>query len=148
MEKEREVLRASHERLRLELELLKRRMLVAKAERVDTRQLELEFAQKLRALEQVAGTLGVASGEQSEGDSAKKKKKRKPSGRCDLKSLPLVIARVKYRTVGADGEAALETAMMPKELFFRYSLVRAHPGEESVRRLAITAALRLKGRSV
>jgi transposase len=45
--------KASHERLRLELELHKQRLFVAKAERVDTRQLELEFAQKLRALEQV-----------------------------------------------------------------------------------------------
>lgn len=159
LEKERDVLKASHERLRLELELLKRRLFVAKAERVDTRQLEMEFAQKLRALEEVAGTLGMASGEASGG--AGTKKKRKPSGRRDLKSLPLeekrveiadplfdalvaegkaerigfeescklawqrggmrrlVIARVKYRTVGADGEAALESAMLPPELFFR-----------------------------
>ncbi|ADO73739.1 hypothetical protein [Stigmatella aurantiaca] len=57
LENERDVLRASHERLRLELELLKRRLFVAKAERVDTQQLELEFAQKLRALEEVADTL-------------------------------------------------------------------------------------------
>jgi hypothetical protein len=42
---ERDLLRASHERLRLELELLKRRIFVATAERVDTAQLELEFAE-------------------------------------------------------------------------------------------------------
>ncbi|MBZ4423354.1 IS66 family transposase [Myxococcus sp. RHST-1-4] len=160
LEKERDVLRASHERLRLELEMLKRRLFVAKAERVDTRQLELEFAQKLRALEEVAGTLGMAPDETS-GDAGASKKKRKPSGRRDLRSLPLeekrveiadplfdelvaqgkaerigfeescklawqrggmrrlVIARVKYRTVGADGEAELESAMKPPELFFR-----------------------------
>jgi len=159
LEQERDVLKASHERLRLELELLKQRLFVAKAERVDTRQLELEFAQKLRALEEVAGTLGMASG-QASGDAGAKKK-RKPSGRRDLKSLPLedkrveiadpvfdalvaqgkaerigfeescklawqrggmrrlVIARVKYRTVGADGEAVLASALTPPELFFR-----------------------------
>ena len=39
---ERDRLRASHERLRLELEMLKRRIFVAKAERVDTAQLEME----------------------------------------------------------------------------------------------------------
>jgi hypothetical protein len=159
LEQERDVLKASHERLRLELELHKQRLFVAKAERVDTRQLELEFAQKLRALEQVAGTLGMASGEAS-GDAGEKKK-RKPSGRRDLRSLPLqekrveiadpvfdalvaqgkaerigfeescklawqrggmrrlVIARVKYRTVDADGEAFLASAMTPPELFFR-----------------------------
>ncbi|ADO73743.1 hypothetical protein [Stigmatella aurantiaca] len=92
LEQERDVLKASHERLRLELELLKRRLFVAKAERVDTRQLELEFAQKLRALEEVADTLGMASGEVSGGVG--KKKKRKPKGRRDLKSLPLEEKRV------------------------------------------------------
>nr|WP_240358926.1 IS66 family transposase [Myxococcus vastator] len=159
LERERDVLKASHERLRLELELLKQRLFVAKAERVDTQQLELEFAQKLRALEEVAGTLGMASGEAS-GDAGTKKKS-KPKGRRDLKRLPLeerrveiadplfdelvaqgkaekigfeescklawqrggmrrlVIARVKYRTVGADGEATLASAMAPKEVFFR-----------------------------
>jgi len=53
---ERDRLRASHERLRLELEMLKRRIFVAKAERVDTAQLELEFAAKLRQLDVLAGT--------------------------------------------------------------------------------------------
>ena len=93
LEKERDVLKASHERLRLELELLKQRLFVAKAERVDTRQLELEFAQKLRALEEVAGTLGMPSSETS-GDAGAKKKRRKPKGRRDLKSLPLQERRV------------------------------------------------------
>jgi transposase len=162
LEKEREVLRASHERLRLELELLKRRLFVAKAERVDTGQLELEFAQKLRALEEVAGTLAMASGQQAEGESdQKKKKKRKPSGRRDLKGLPLeekrveigdplfeelvaqgkaerigfeesyklawqrggmrrlVVARIKYRALGREGEAQVETARVPPEVLPR-----------------------------
>jgi len=47
---ERDHLRASHERLRLELELLKRRIFVAKAERIDTAQLEMEFAAVLSEL--------------------------------------------------------------------------------------------------
>jgi hypothetical protein len=50
---ERDLLRASHERLRLELELMRRRIFVAKAERVDTAQLELEFAAKLAALDRL-----------------------------------------------------------------------------------------------
>jgi transposase len=160
LENERDVLRASHERLRLELELLKRRLFVAKAERVDTQQLELEFAQKLRALEEVAGTLSMASGPQVEAESDKKKK-RKPSGRRDLKSLPLeekrveiadplfeelvaqgkaerigfeesyklawqrggmrrlVVARIKYRALGCDGQAQVETAPVPPEVLPR-----------------------------
>jgi chromosome segregation ATPase len=47
LEKERDNLRASHERLRQELELFKRRLFIAKAERVDNaRQLELEFCRE------------------------------------------------------------------------------------------------------
>ena len=160
LERERELLRASHERLRLELELLKRRLFMAKAERVDTQQLELEFAQKLRALDEVAGTLGMAR-DDAQNPGRAGKKKYKPSGRRNLKQLPLeekrvelddplfeklvsqgkaerigfeescklawqrggmrrlVIARVKYRTVGQDGEAEVASALMPKELFFR-----------------------------
>jgi transposase len=163
LEKERDLLRASHERLRLELKLLKLRLYVSKAERVDTTQLELEFQQKLRQVEELAGTLGMPSDDEEhqgapQGDS---KTKRKASGRRDLRSLPLeerrvevedpvleqlvkegkaercgyeescklgwqrggmrriVIARAKYRTVGADGETAVESAQMPKELIWR-----------------------------
>src|SRR5437773_1036814 len=47
---ERDRLRAAHRQLQLEMELLRRRIFVAKAERVDTRQLEMEFANKLATL--------------------------------------------------------------------------------------------------
>jgi transposase len=40
--------------------LFKRRLFIAKAERMDTEQLKLEFAQKLRELDELAGTLGIA----------------------------------------------------------------------------------------
>ena len=84
------MLRQSHARLREELELLKRRLFVAKAERVDTTQLELEFADKLRELEKVAGTLGMGKEPATEDEpSSPKKPKRKPTGRRDLRSLPL-----------------------------------------------------------
>ena len=46
--RERNKMRSVYDRLRLELELLKRRIFVAKAERIDTAQLELEFQDKLR----------------------------------------------------------------------------------------------------
>jgi len=93
LEMERDVLRQSHARLREELELLKRRLFVAKAERVDTTQLELEFATKLRELETVAGTLGM--GKEPDADESKPKSpKRKPTGRRDLRSLPLEERRI------------------------------------------------------
>ena len=90
-ERERDLLRASHERLRQELELIKRRLAVAKAERVDTAQLELEFANKLRELEEVAGTLGMR-----EDKEAKKNERRKakPTGRRDVRTLGLPEERI------------------------------------------------------
>ena len=96
--KERDQLRASHERLRLELEMLKRRIFVAKAERVDTSQLEMEFAEKLRQLDALAGTV-PKDGEGAESDDdtgaeSDEKRKRKSTGRRDLKKLPLEEERI------------------------------------------------------
>ena len=106
--KERDQLRASHERLRLELEMIKRRLFVAKAERFDTTQLEMEFAEKLRQLDALAGTLKDDDSEEPPGGN--KKDKRKPTGRRDLKRLPLEEERIEivdplYEQLVADGSA-------------------------------------------
>jgi len=93
LERERDVLRASHERLRLELELLKRRIFIAKAERVDASQLELEFATKLRELDAIAGTLGIAGRERESGDGPRTERRRS-SGRRDLRRAPIEENRV------------------------------------------------------
>ena len=94
--KERDALRASHARLREELELLKRRIFVAKAERVDTAQLEIEFAEKLRRLDALAGTLEDVPSDEDDDDKTDKKKKppKKLTGRRDLKKLALEEERV------------------------------------------------------
>jgi transposase len=109
MTKERDLLRGSHERLRIELELLKRRLFVAKAERIDTAQLEIEFAEKLRQLD----ALGAVPSESDESapPADNKKKKRKSTGRRDLKKLPLEEVRVEiadplYEALVAAGKAA------------------------------------------
>ena len=107
MTKERDALRASHARLREELELLKRRIFIAKAERVDTAQLEMEFAEKLRELDKLAGTLdededdagddAEDEDEDAEGDAGAApadKTKNKSTGRRNLKNLPLEEERV------------------------------------------------------
>src|SRR5688572_20568194 len=96
LERERDLLLASHERLRLELKLLKLRLFVAKAERVDTRQLQLEFEQKLRQVEELAGTLGMPAEDEEDGDAPPEgaPKKRKSSGRRNLRALPLEERRV------------------------------------------------------
>lgn len=92
---ERDLLRASHERLRLELELLRRRIFVAKAERVDTVQLEMEFAATLTALDRLGGVLpSVPDAGEPPGSE-----KRKPTGRRDLRKLSLPEERVEMRDV-------------------------------------------------
>ncbi|MFI5302149.1 MAG: transposase, partial [Polyangiales bacterium] len=111
--KERDQLRASHARLREELELLKRRIFVAKAERVDTAQLEMEFAEKLRQLDALAGTLADTSSDDDDGDDdddKKDKTKKKPTGRRNLRNLPLEEERIEisdplYEELVADGKA-------------------------------------------
>jgi transposase len=92
---ERDLLRASHERLRLELELLRRRIFVAKAERVDTVQLEMEFAATLTALDRLGGALPSALNAGEPPASLK----RKPTGRRDLRKLSLPEERVEMRDV-------------------------------------------------
>ncbi|HEX7479703.1 MAG TPA: transposase, partial [Polyangiales bacterium] len=102
LEKERDNLRASHERLRQELELWKRRIFIAKAERVDTTQLELEFADKLRQLDALAGTLGMAQRppaavDETPARDGKRRGKRtnnRGTGRRDLRSLPIPEERI------------------------------------------------------
>ncbi|HEX5661067.1 MAG TPA: transposase, partial [Polyangiales bacterium] len=167
LEKERDNLRASHERLRQELELFKRRLFIAKAERAhDAKQLELEYAQKVRDLDAMAGTLGIATDERASNDTpardGKPKGKRtnnRGTGRRDLRSLPLeeerieiadphleklveegkvqrhgfddssvrlahkratkvrlVIARIRYKAVDAEGNADVITTAMPDEM--------------------------------
>jgi transposase len=113
---ERDQLRASHERLRFELELLKRRIFVAKAERVDTAQLELEFADKLRQLDALAGTLNESETdkEQDKGtesqDETTERKKRTSKGRRNLRDLPIEEERIDapdplYEDLVAQGKA-------------------------------------------
>lgn len=93
LEAERDRLRSSYDRLRNELELLKRRIFVAKAERVDTQQLELEFAAKLRELELAAGTLGLGADDDADRDAPKTKKT--PTGRRSLEGTKLRVETIR-----------------------------------------------------
>lgn len=166
LEQERDNLRASHERLRQELELWKRRLFIAKAERSDNEeQLKLEFADKMRQLDALAGTLGIAQDKPEsdetparDGKPRGKRTNNRGVGRRDLRSLPLeeerieiadahldqlveqgkvvrhgfeesvklahkrggkrrvIIARVRYKTVDAQGNTDVITTPMPAEM--------------------------------
>jgi transposase len=95
---ERDRLREAYRHLQLEVELARRRLVVAKAERVDTTQLQLEFAAKLAALDALGGQLAPAS-DPSEpspapGKPAGGKAKHRPTGRRNLRELDLPEERV------------------------------------------------------
>lgn len=88
LEVEREKLRAAYRELQIEHELLRRRIFAAKAERLDTSQLELEFAERKKELEALAAKLGLETDSDDQSDAAAgSKPKRKPKGRRNLLAL-------------------------------------------------------------
>jgi transposase len=97
--RERDELRAAYDRLWLEVELMRRRIFIAKAERVDTTQLELEFKDKLTELDKLAGTIGIGSavGQPHSDDSLgdpDAPSRPKPKGRRDLRQVKIPEERV------------------------------------------------------
>jgi transposase len=111
---ERDRLREAYRQLQFDLELLRRRLFVAKAERVDTRQLELEFADKQAALTALGEQLGPAlAAEPSSDESAagpmappgEEKPKHKPTGRRDLRTLALDEERLELLDPELEGKA-------------------------------------------
>jgi transposase len=106
--RERDELRAAYDRLWLEVELMRQRMFIAKAERIDSAQLELEFKDKLAELDKLAGTLDIAGEEQS--PDGKGGSRPKPKGRRNLRKLKMPEARVEIpdpemETLVAQGKA-------------------------------------------
>jgi len=103
LESERDKLRASHARLWVEVELFKRRLFVAKAERADNQnQLRIEYEEKMRQLDEMANTLGIGNKDESrpndtparDGKPRGKRGGNRGTGRRDLKDLPLDEVRI------------------------------------------------------
>ena len=86
---ERDRLREAYRHLELQLELQRRRLFVAKAERIDTKQLELEFAATLAKLNKLAEQLPEDVLKKLGSPGGTKKPKRKPTGRRDLRDVDL-----------------------------------------------------------
>ena len=105
---ERDRLREGYRHLQLEVELMRRRLVVAKAERVDTTQLELEFAAKLRELDRLAGLSPIASADPDVGgaaDGKDKKAKGKSKGRRRLSEVDVPEARIELTDPALEGTA-------------------------------------------
>lgn len=97
LEVERDHLRLAYQELQHELALMRRRIFAAKAERLDTAQLELELGQKLAALDAMNRGLGLppAPDDDAAGESRPKAGgKRKPTGRRDLRDADLPEERI------------------------------------------------------
>ena len=107
---ERDNLRLAYQNLQHELELMRRRLYVAKAERLDTAQLELELAGKLAALDALNRQLGLATPPADGDDGAGPSRRtssgaRKPTGRRDLRDADLPEERIELLDPALDGTA-------------------------------------------
>jgi len=107
---ERDKLRRAYEHLKAQLELLRRRIFLAKAERIDTEQLELEFAETQAKLVKLATELGespapLTAVEDASNDDGGRPPRAKPKGRRDLASLDLPEERVVIEDPSLEGVA-------------------------------------------
>ena len=94
LEVERDQLRVAYQELQHELALMRRRLFAARSERLDTAQLELEFGQKLAALDALNRDLGLVLPGDEPDEPTKKPSKRKPTGRRDLRDADLPEERI------------------------------------------------------
>ncbi len=106
---ERDRLREAYDALTREVELARRRLVVAKAERVDTAQLELEFAATLAKLDALTrkaeDEIGEKPSDTPEGGE-RPRKKQKPRGRRDLRLLDLPEEHIAIPDPLLEGKAA------------------------------------------
>ncbi|MEJ7600675.1 MAG: IS66 family transposase [Kofleriaceae bacterium] len=104
---ERDHLRLAYDRLKADVELMRRRLFDAKAERLDTAQLELEFAHKVAALDAMNRELGLPpSPPPPSGDGRTREhgnKSHKPSGRRDLREVDLPEERIEILDPSREG---------------------------------------------
>jgi transposase len=106
---ERDKLRHAYELLKGQLELLRRRIFLAQAERIDTQQLELEFAETKARLDKLAKQLGAAAAVPDSSamppDPKQPGKRTKPLGRRDLAAEDLPEERVEITDPALEGTA-------------------------------------------
>ncbi|MGH8309543.1 MAG: IS66 family transposase, partial [Steroidobacteraceae bacterium] len=115
LERKHDLLLGAYQALEQQLELIRRRLFIAKAERIDTTQLELEFAATLAALDALAGapTSGVSADASTSADagsgsgsgSGDARGKRTPTGRRDLREEDVPEERIALTDPTLDAKA-------------------------------------------
>ena len=122
----------AYQALEQQLELIRRRLFVAKAERIDTTQLEIEFAATLAALDALAGTAtGDADGPRPSAAGSTTggmRGKTKPTGRRDLRDEDVPVERIPLSDPTLDDTAArIGTEEASRMMWRRASWVRGDP---------------------
>jgi transposase len=105
---ERDKLRHAYEQLKGHLELIRRRIFVAQAERIDTQQLELEFAEtqaKLVAMAKVLDGAGTDAPATSSGDEPKVPRRQQSKGRRNFSEIFMPEERVEITDPALEGTA-------------------------------------------
>ena len=159
---ERDQLRRAYEQLKEQVELLRRRIFVARAERVDSAQLEMEFAAtqaKLDALatqlhDETAAAAATDSESSPAGPPPPAKTRTKPTGRRNLAELDLPEERVEILDPAFEGQQPIRFEDSFKIMRRRGGLVRmviaravyktepvAQPGAEAAQPVLVTAAM-------
>jgi transposase len=105
---ERDRLRSAFRELQLELELMRRRIFVAKAERVDVAQLELEFYEKKKELDALARSVfgdDLIGAPEMPVLGDEPLPKPKPKGRRNLAVIPMMEERHEFLDAELEGKA-------------------------------------------
>jgi hypothetical protein len=103
LESERDRLRRVYEQLKEELLLVKRRLFIAKAERVDTRQLELEFAELSKKVEALAGQ--VPDEDEDQRPRRKRRRGRRNLAEAELLEVKVEVPEELFEKLVAEGKA-------------------------------------------
>lgn len=106
---QRDALQRTCDLLKEQLELVRRRIFLAKAERIDSTQLELEFAETKKKLDALG--VGDSPSLDDDGDDSEPKKeppKSKPKGRRDLRKMQ-VLGEVRIEILNDEHEANVAT---------------------------------------
>jgi len=162
---ERDKLRRAYEQLKEQLELLRRRIFAAKAERIDASQLEMEFAATQAKLDALAKQVDDAAASPPATDAQSnpavpppppepKKTRPKPTGRRNLADQDLPQERVEIRDPAFEGKEPIRFEESFKLKYRRGGHVRlvvaraiyktehvAEPDAEAVQSVLVTAKM-------
>ena len=105
LESERDRLRRAYEQLKEELLLIKRRLFIAKAERVDTSQLELEFAELSKKLDALAGVVPDEDGDDEAPPRKRRSRGRRNLADADLPEVTIEVTDELFEQLVAEGKA-------------------------------------------